>query len=163
MNNDNNGRATLVSLLTERGVIQPDSVADAVGDVEGAIATVAYWDDQPGDKGTGLLVWLIREGNQNGYRRPGERGKPPARTITPKLEKAIRGSCLSPNGFSRDMARDMLRPKAGALGMPVDDLIDAVMGPEWLVTLPDARHDPEAPREERIADQLRYDREQAAR
>ncbi len=154
-------RSELARLLVTREVGGVDQLVGGLADEEldPSIAAVAWWDKQPSaKKTTGLLVWALR----NVAEIPSGAAVG-ASGITPTLERAIKGSCLSPNGFTRDMARDMIKGQAKRLGMTQDALIDAVMGEEWLVTLPDARHDPEAPREERIADQLRYDREQAAR
>jgi len=58
----------LRELLTERGVNGVDAVIDGLPDVQGALATVAYYDDQR-SKTTGLLLHLLRSGEHNGYRR----------------------------------------------------------------------------------------------
>lgn len=140
-------RDKLLSLLVERGVTSAVGVVDSLGDdLDGAFATIAYYDDQPVAKqGAGLLVYLLKEGGMGGYRRPHEREKVQATsaTVTPQLLASIRGSCLSPNGYTREDARGMLDVKAKHLHTSPDALVDAAMGPDWQETPvhPVLRHD----------------------
>lgn len=128
-------REHLTALLVERGVSGVDELVVAFedADLNGALATVAYYDDA-GSKGTGLLVHLLRQREHFGYRRPGERAAIPARQVTDGLLSAIRGSCHSPDGFCREEARGLVSVKAKRLGIDPDALIDAAMGEDWQET-----------------------------
>ncbi len=144
-------RSEIDGLLKERGVSMTDPLIASFEDEDlaGVVATIRYWDDQKPHTGPGLLVHMIRSGEHTGYKRREDRGKAPAGTITPALERAIRGSCGSPNGFTRDEARDMFGAKAKHLGMSADSLIDHVMGSEWRETPPHAAFDRSLPTEMR--------------
>lgn len=126
-------QAELKRLLEERSVTGADDLLGGVEDVEAALGAVAYWDDHAGGN-TGLLVWLLRHGGKPGY---GSASKPKAvgaGEVTPRLLQSIRGSCNSPNGFTRDEARGMFAATAKRLRMPVDTLIDRAMGEDWQET-----------------------------
>lgn len=156
-------RQAAIALLTERGIDEPGVFADGM-EYEALIATVAYFDDKPGEKGAGLLVHMLRSGKHGGYRRPGERTAAPAREITPRLEQAVRGNCESPNGCTRGEARDVFRLKAEkGLGIPVDELLDRVMGADWHFTPPHPMYDMDLPPEERAAAMDRFEREKRER
>jgi hypothetical protein len=70
--------------------------------------------------------------------------------VTPRLLQAVRGSCGSPNGFTRDEARDMFAAAAKARGRSVDELVDLAMGAEWQETKPHPAYDLDRSREERV-------------
>lgn len=62
-------RFQLRELLAERGVSRIDALLDELPDIQGALATVSYYDDQC-PKSTSLLVHLLRSGEKATYRRP---------------------------------------------------------------------------------------------
>lgn len=63
-------RDELVTMLADRGVINGAEVIDGLENLEGALATIAYFDDKAGAKTGGLLVYLLRTGEASDYRRP---------------------------------------------------------------------------------------------
>lgn len=63
-------RDMVEKLLAERGIDDAATFVDSLPDLDGAVATVAYFDDYRGRKSKGLLVSLLRSGRENGYRRP---------------------------------------------------------------------------------------------
>lgn len=124
-------RSELCRLLEERGVSDADTIVAGLEDVEGGLATVAYYDDQPRAQGAGLLIYLLRKGGAVGYRRPGERSEVPSSAVSPALAHSIRNTCRSPNGITRDEVRGILADKAKRMRRTPDSLIDEVMGADW--------------------------------
>ncbi len=152
-------REELRKLLEERGVEGITYLTEDFSDeeIEGAIATVAYCDEQP-KAGTGLLVWLLKKGGVAGYRKPKDRQKAEVTSssaISETLLRAVRGSCRSPNGFTREEARGTFGAKADRMGISVDSLIDAAMGDEWQETPTHEALSKDGTPEERLA---RYER-----
>lgn len=69
-------KAHLRELLVARGVNNVDRLIDGLTDLQGAVCTVQYWDDQRGRKGKGLLVHLLQTGEASSYLRQQEPGIP---------------------------------------------------------------------------------------
>jgi hypothetical protein len=73
-------RDELAAALIERGIPNGEQIADSLDDRDGCMATVAWWDDRHHAKTPGLLVHMLRTGQQRGYTRlPSERESPEAR------------------------------------------------------------------------------------
>lgn len=60
-------RDELAQALVKRGVPNGGEIATALADLEGCMATVAWWDDRRGAKTPGLLVHMLRTGQQRDY------------------------------------------------------------------------------------------------
>ena len=137
----------LTTLLNERGVDDATPIVDALTDVVGGFATVAKWDDKPGSKTTGLLVWMLRHEDGAHYKRPEERQPVTTpQSPSPELLKSMRGVLNTPNGITREEAKPTYEAKARRLGMTVDALIDLAMGADWMATPVHPALDPENPR-----------------
>jgi len=138
--------------MEQRGVNQVEALVNALGEdfnLDACLAAVAQYDRENGDT-PGLLVYRIREAAKSKYKPLAKRSEAPAGEVTDRLLRTIRGSCNSPNGFTRAEARDMFSAKAERLRMPVDRLIDEAMGVEWQVTPPHRAFDPEVSAAERV-------------
>ncbi len=143
-------RTRLCKLLSERGVMVVDEVVERLTDEElpGALATIAYFDEQPEEKQTaGLLVYTLRQGGFANYKRPHERERvgQTSQSPTPELLRSMRGVLNTPNGITREEAKPTYEAKAKRLGMTVDALIDLAMGSDWTETPVHPALDPDNP------------------
>lgn len=139
----------LEELLLQREVTGVARILTDLGEdanLEACVAAVGRY-DREGKSSPGLLVWIVKEA---AVAPPvPEQKKAPKAQVTPRLLRAIRGSCNSPNGFTREEARGMFAVKAGRLNRPVDELINLAMGADWQETKPHPAFDPEHSREDR--------------
>lgn len=139
----------LEALLARHGVNNLDSLIEGLGEgfnLDACLAAVARY-ERDGKQSPGLLVFMVREAAKS----PAVQHVPaPKREVTPRLLQAVRGSCNSPNGFTRDDARDMFAAAARSRGRTADELIDLAMGAEWQGTAPHPAFDLELPRADRV-------------
>lgn len=128
-------------MLVQRGVDGSEELVAGLGDLDGALGALVWWDDMPHEGSravtTGLLVKKLREGGLPGYRRPHERDEATGTlAMGPDVIANVRGQLLSPEGFDREEAREHLAKFARGLNTPVDALIDSAVGAGWTVTPP---------------------------
>ena len=120
----------LLTMLSTRGVNDPHGVLRGLSEetIDVAPSVIAWWDSQP-NLGVGMLINSVRSGHVPGSV---QEKRPP---VTERLLRSVRGSCESPDGFTREEARGLFAHAAKRRALEPDELIDRAMGPAWKGTI----------------------------